>query len=82
MSEKKEFSFEEKIGELEKIVQAMEKGDSPLDDMLKNFEDGIKIARECTKVLDDAEKKVSILTKKPSGEMVQEKMDAENGNNG
>ena len=74
MSEKKEFSFEEKIGELERIVQAMEKGDAPLDDMLKNFEDGIKIARECTKVLDDAEKKVSILTKKPSGEVAQGEM--------
>jgi len=74
MAEKKEFSFEESISELEKIVANMEKGELPLDAQLANFEEGIKIARECTKVLDEAEKKVSILTKKPSGEMGEEAM--------
>ncbi|MCL2740252.1 MAG: exodeoxyribonuclease VII small subunit [Oscillospiraceae bacterium] len=75
MAENKEFSFEEKITELEAIVQAMEKGDAPLDAQLENFEQGIKIARECTGVLDSAEKKISILTKKPSGEMTEEAME-------
>ena len=69
------FSFEEKIGQLEKIVESMEKGDAPLDEQLANFEEGIKIARECTKVLDGAEKKVSILTKKPSGELTEKPLE-------
>ena len=70
-----EFSFEEKIGQLEKIVESMEKGDAPLEQQLANFEQGIKIARECTKVLDNAEKKVSILIKKPSGELNEEPLE-------
>jgi len=56
-------------------VQEMEKGDAPLDAQLANFEQGIKIARECTEVLDSAEKKISILTKKPSGEVSEEPME-------
>ena len=75
MSETTEFSFEEKIKELEKIVETMEKGDTPLDKQLQNFEEGIKIARECTKVLDEAEKKVTILTKKPSGDLEETPME-------
>jgi len=71
----KEFSFEEKLTELEKIVQEMEKGDAPLDKQLANFEEGIKLARECTQVLETAEKKISILTKKPSGEVNEENME-------
>jgi len=63
----KKFSFEEKIAELEKIVRVMETGDAPLAQMLENFENGIKIARECTKVLDEAEAKITVLTKKPDG---------------
>jgi len=72
MAENKEFSFEKNIAKLEEIVADMEKGDQPLDKQLANFEEGIKLARACTKVLDEAEKKVSILTKKPSGEMTEE----------
>jgi exodeoxyribonuclease VII small subunit len=71
----KEFSFEEKLAELEGIVQVMEKGDAPLDAQLANFEKGINIARECTQVLEKAEKKISILTKKPDGEMTEENME-------
>ena len=46
---------------LEKIVQDLEKGELNLDDSIKKFEEGIKIAKDCNKYLEDAEKKITVL---------------------
>ena len=46
---------------LETIVTELEKGDLNLDDSISKFEQGIKIAKECNKMLEDAEKKITIL---------------------
>ena len=48
---------------LETIVTELEKGDLNLDDSISKFEQGIKIAKECNKMLEDAEKKITILLK-------------------
>lgn len=48
---------------LETIVTELEKGDLNLDDSIYKFEQGIKIAKECNKMLEDAEKKITILLK-------------------
>ena len=48
---------------LETIVTELEKGDLNLDDSISKFERGIKIAKECNKMLEDAEKKITILLK-------------------
>ena len=53
--------FEKSILELEKIVEALEKGDKSLDESIGLFEQGIKLSKECTDLLDKAEKKVSVL---------------------
>lgn len=57
-------TFEESMEELEKIVEKLEKGDCPLDEAVKLFEQGIKISNECNNVLDNAEQKIKILTEK------------------
>ena len=54
-------SFEENIEDLEKIVSELENGDLNLDDSVSKFEEGIKISKECNKILEDAEKKITIL---------------------
>ncbi len=54
-------SFEENIENLEKIVSELESGDLNLDDSVSKFEEGIKISKECNKILEDAEKKITIL---------------------
>lgn len=59
----KEMSFEENMSKLEKIVQELEKGDLNLDDSISKFEEGIKLSKECNKMLEDAEKKITILLK-------------------
>lgn len=53
--------FEKKLQKLEKIVTEMEKGDLSLDSALKSFEEGVKLSRECSKELEEAEQKVKLL---------------------
>ena len=48
----------------EKVVAELEKGDLNLDDSVSRFEQGIKISKECSKILEEAEKKITILVKK------------------
>lgn len=54
-------TFEDALGQLEKLVDSMEQGEMSLDDSLKAFEEGIKLTRQCQKSLDEAEQKVKIL---------------------
>lgn len=53
--------FEEALGRLEELVQTLERGDLSLDDSLKAFEEGVKLSKNCLKLLDDVEKRVEIL---------------------
>jgi len=70
--------FEKSMGDLEKIVADLERGDMSLDDMLTTFEKGVKLSRECAKMLDASEKKVNMLVKNSeSGEVEQVKFDME-----
>ena len=65
-------TFEQSIAELEEIVEQLENGDVTLDESLGLFEKGIKLSKSCQKMLDTAEKKVSILMTNDDGEMVKE----------
>lgn len=62
-------SFEEALQNLEKIVEALEEGNLPLEETLKRFEEGIKLARLCEKKLKQAQKKVSMLTRDEGGDL-------------
>jgi exodeoxyribonuclease VII small subunit len=53
--------FEDALGRLETIVQSLERGDLSLDESLKAFEEGVKLSKNCLKLLDDAERRVDIL---------------------
>ena len=53
--------FEKKLQSLEKIVAKMESGESSLEESLKDFEEGVRITKECHKQLDEAEQKVKLL---------------------
>jgi len=57
----KDMDFEQQLAELEALVEQMEKGDISLEDSLKSFEHGIKLARSCQKSLKEAELKVKVL---------------------
>jgi len=55
-------SFEAKMKRLEELVKHMERGDLSLEQSIASFEEGIKLVKECTAVLGEAEKKIQKLT--------------------
>ena len=54
----KNHTFEENMHRLEQIVRAMERGDVPLEESLKLFQEGTKLVESCGKLLDEAELQV------------------------
>ena len=56
-----ETNFEESMKSLEKIADELEKDDLDLDTQVKKFEEGMKIAKQCNNILENAEKKITIL---------------------
>ena len=65
--EKKGIPFETALKKLESIVENLETGDLSLDDALKQYEEGVRMADICSKRLTEAEKKVEVLMKTDSG---------------
>ncbi|WP_447979190.1 exodeoxyribonuclease VII small subunit [Candidatus Nitrospira bockiana] len=59
--------FEEALARLETIATELERGDLPLDESLKIFEEGIRLSKTCLKMLDEAERKVEILIQDKDG---------------
>lgn len=71
----KEKNFEEKMVQLEEIVLELENGELNLDQSVLKFEEGIKIAKECGKSLDEAERKITLLLKQEDGEYIEKEFD-------
>ena len=69
-------NFEESMKKLETIVTELENGNLNLDESVKKFAEGMKIAKQCNTILEDAEKKITILLEK-DGELKEEKFDTE-----
>ena len=67
----KKLSFEESLSKLDEIVRHLEKGDLPLSESLKLFEEGTSLLSTCSKMLDDAEQKVVKLRKGSDREPVE-----------
>lgn len=70
MSDKK--SFEENMQRLEQIVRAMERGDVPLEESLKLFQEGTALVESCGKLLDEAELQVKKIAVAADGTPVEE----------
>ena len=68
MARKKE-KFEEALQKLEAIVTQMEEGDLHLEETLKAFEEGVRLARFCASKLDEAERKVEKLMRDQAGKL-------------
>lgn len=78
MAEKKK-SFEENMARLEQIVAQLEKGEVPLEESLKLFEEGAGLMKQCSTLLDKAEQKVTKLTTGPDGKPVEASFSSEEG---
>lgn len=64
----KKQSFEQSLARLEEIVKKLEQGECGLDESLKLFEEGARLADSCNALLDQAEQKVDILLNTQTGE--------------
>ncbi len=65
-------TFEVSLKKLETIVAQLERGDLPLEDSIKIFEEGMRLSAECKKQLEEAEGKVELLVKRRDGSMSKE----------
>jgi exodeoxyribonuclease VII small subunit len=59
--DKKAVDFEQQLASLEGLVNLLESGELSLEESLKSFEQGIKVARDCQAALKSAEQKVEVL---------------------
>jgi len=71
MSSETNINFEENMKKLEEIAEEMEKGNLSLDESVKKFEEGMKISKECSDILEKAEKKITMLIKDSEDELIE-----------
>ena len=65
-------TFESNLQRLEQIVRTMERGDAPLEESLKLFQEGTELVRSCGKLLEEAELQVKKILTAPDGSPVEE----------
>lgn len=63
----KNMTFEESMARLEQIVRTMERGEAPLDESLKLFQEGTELVGRCGKMLDDAQLQIKKVVKTADG---------------
>ena len=62
-------NFETSLEKLEGIVEDLESGELSLEEMLKKYEEGVKLSNFCNQTLNKAEQKIEILSKSADGEI-------------
>ena len=67
----KNATFEQNMARLEQIVRTLERGDAPLEETLKLFEEGTGLVRACGALLDQAELQVKEVMVGPDGAPVE-----------
>lgn len=70
MAEK--INFEDTMKQLEEIAVQLEKGNLTLDESVEKFEEGMKLSKQCSKTLEEAEKRITILLKNENGDIEEQ----------
>lgn len=69
-------NFENKMKRLENIVNKLEEGEYGVEETLELFQEGVKLGKDCRKILNDVELKVNkVLGVDENGEIVTENFD-------
>ena len=76
---KNNMTFEESMQRLEQIVRSMERGDVPLEESLKLFQEGTQLVADCEKLLENAQLQVKKVLAASDGSMILEDF-ADDGN--
>ena len=76
---KNNMTFEESMQRLEQIGRSMERGDVPLEESLKLFQEGTQLVADCEKLLENAQLQVKKVLAASDGSMILEDF-ADDGN--
>jgi exodeoxyribonuclease VII small subunit len=66
-----ESDFEEALGALEEIVEAMESDRMPLAELLTNYETGTRLLKVCQTRIDEAQAKIELIARRAEGDEVK-----------
>lgn len=77
MPRKKELSFENALSKLEDIVATMENNDCSLDELMKNYTEGVKLGSYCEKMLAAAEENMDLILAEQGKKIVTKKLEIE-----
>jgi len=69
--------YDELVERLEKLVVELEGGKLPLEKSLETFAEGVRLAREAGRKLDDAERRVEQLLRAEDGSVTARPLDEE-----
>ena len=72
-----EKTLESQMERLEEIIRLLEKGEAPLNESMKLFEEGTRLSAALGKLLDKAEQKVTVMQENMQGEVLEQPFDAE-----
>ncbi len=70
-------SFEEQLAALEKVVERLERGELPLDESVRLFEEGMRLSESCKEQLESAEGKIQVLVDRGKGGMKAQDLEVE-----
>jgi exodeoxyribonuclease VII small subunit len=70
-------NFEAGLAALEKIVRELERGDLPLEESLRLFEEGVRLSRQCQERLNQAERRIEVLLQDGEGRPILSAFDEE-----
>lgn len=77
MEEDKDLNFETAMKQLEEIAAQLEKNDLDLDKSVEMFEEGMKLSKKCSEILENAEKKITILVNDGKDNFSEEQFETE-----
>ncbi len=67
---KEKQTFEQAMEKLDRIVERIESGQTGLAESIAEYEQGVKLIKQCRTILDAAEKKIQLLARGENGELV------------
>ncbi len=71
MAAKKKPSFEDQLNALEQLISGMEKGEMPLEESLRAYEEGMKMASQLEQELQSATQRLTVLRTGKDGEDIE-----------
>ncbi len=77
MATKKKASYEEKLRQVEQMITAMEAGGLPLEETLRQYEEGMRLLSEMEQELAEATQRLTVLRRQADGTEAEEEMEAE-----